>query len=96
MRVRRQPSDLFDEPWALVLPYLPPAKSGGRPRTTEIRALFDAILYLLRTGCQWRQSASGLPSLADGAWLFPALANVGCLDPVASSVVSVGTLGGRP
>jgi hypothetical protein len=40
--------------------------------------------------------AGGLPSLADGARLFPALANVGCLDPAASNVVSAGAFVGRP
>src|SRR3712207_1921640 len=45
---------LSDAAWALVAPLLPPAKPGGRPRTTDLRAVLDAILYLLRTGCQWR------------------------------------------
>ena len=33
---------------------LPAARRGGRPRTTNIRAVLNAIFYLLRTGCQWR------------------------------------------
>jgi putative transposase len=61
MRRRRYPSDLTDLQWALVLPHIPPAKAGGRPRTTDIRAVFDAILYLLRTGCQWRQLPADFP-----------------------------------
>jgi transposase len=33
----------------------PPApRPGGRPRTTDLRAVLNAIFYLLRTGCQWR------------------------------------------
>lgn len=47
-------TDLSDAAWALVEPHLPPARPGGRPRTTDLRRVFDAILYLLRTGCQWR------------------------------------------
>jgi len=31
----------------------PPAKSGGQPRTTNLRDVFDAILYMASTGCQW-------------------------------------------
>jgi len=33
---------------------IPPARSGGRPRNTDMRAAMNAILYLLRTGCPWR------------------------------------------
>ena len=29
-------------------------RPGGRPRTTNLRAVLNAIFYLLRTGCQWR------------------------------------------
>jgi len=47
-------TDLTDAGWALVAPLLPPARPGGRPRTTNIRAVLNAIFYLLRTGCQWR------------------------------------------
>ena len=47
-------TDLTDEAWALVAPMLPAARPGGRPRTTNLRAVINAIFYLLRTGCQWR------------------------------------------
>ena len=53
MRTERYPSDLTDEQWALVKPLIP-AYPGGRPRTTEMRDVVDAIFYVLRTGCQWR------------------------------------------
>jgi putative transposase len=35
-------------------PLIPPARSGGRPRTTDMRRLLDSLFHLLRTGCQWR------------------------------------------
>ena len=54
-------SDLTDEQWVLVAPHIPSARSGGRPRTTDVRAVLDAILYLLRTGCQWRQFPRDFP-----------------------------------
>lgn len=47
-------TDLSDTQWAVAGPLLPPAKPGGRPRTTCLRAVLDAVFYLLRTGCQWR------------------------------------------
>jgi transposase len=61
MRSRCYPSDLTDAQWALVGPHIPSAKFGGRPRTTDVRAVLDAIIDLLRTGCQWRQLSSDFP-----------------------------------
>ena len=51
----RYPSDLTDEEWALVEPLLPPERKVSR------RAVLDAILYVLTTGCQWRQLPKDLP-----------------------------------
>ena len=45
---------LTDDQWRLLQPLVPPAKPGGRPRTTDMRRLLDSLFYLLRTGCQWR------------------------------------------
>jgi putative transposase len=53
MRTSRYPSDLTDEQWSLIKPLIP-VYSGGRPRKTSTREVTDAILYLVRTGCQWR------------------------------------------
>ena len=50
----RHPSDLTDAEWAWLEPRIPPAKPGGRPRKTNMRAAMNAILYVLRTGCPWR------------------------------------------
>jgi putative transposase len=47
-------TDLTDSAWELIAPLLPAARPGGRPRTTDVRAVLNAIFYLLRTGCQWR------------------------------------------
>ncbi|HMB07170.1 MAG TPA: IS5 family transposase [Isosphaeraceae bacterium] len=53
MRTHHYPSDVTDAQWALIEPHIP-ASTGGRPRKTDLRDVLDAILYLLRTGCQWR------------------------------------------
>src|SRR4051812_26307110 len=45
---------LSDEQDALLGPLIPPAKPGGRPRTTDMRRMLDGLFYLVRTGCQWR------------------------------------------
>ena len=48
----RYQSDLTDREWELLQPLIPPAKSGGRPRSTEMREVMDAILYIGSSGCQ--------------------------------------------
>jgi len=40
--------------WTRKHALIPPGKPGGRPRTTDMRAAMNAILYLLRTSCPWR------------------------------------------
>ncbi len=51
---------LTDEQWRLLQPVdplrgsTPPAKPGGRPRTTDMQRMLDNLFYVLRTGCQWR------------------------------------------
>ena len=52
--VPRYPTDLTDTEWTLLAPLIPAAKPGGRPRTTDMREVVNAILYSLRSGCQWR------------------------------------------
>lgn len=47
-------SDLTDAEWALLSPFIPPAQPGGRPRTTDMREVVNAIFYILRGGCAWR------------------------------------------
>jgi putative transposase len=37
------PTDMSDEQWELLLPLLPPAKAGGRPRSVDLRAVVNAI-----------------------------------------------------
>ena len=45
---------LSDDQFRLLEPLIPPAKPGGRPRTTSMRRLLDGLFYVVRTGCQWR------------------------------------------
>src|SRR3569832_1821042 len=45
---------LTDKQFHLLEPLIPPAKPGGRPRTTNMRRLLVGLFYLVRTGCPWR------------------------------------------
>ena len=60
MRTQSYPSDLTDAQWPLIEPHLP-VYPGGRPRTTDLRDVVNAIFYILRTGCQWRYLPKDFP-----------------------------------
>ena len=60
------PSDLTDEQWAYLEPLLLEREAeqrylGGRKRTTDLRAIVNALLYRARTGCQWRYFPTDFP-----------------------------------
>jgi putative transposase len=55
------PSDLTDAQWQLIEPFIPPERWGGRTRSVEMRQVVNAILYLVRTGCQWRAMPHEFP-----------------------------------
>ena len=54
-------SDLRDREWALIAPLMPERKRLGRPRRTDLRRVMEAILYIVTTGCQWRQLPRHFP-----------------------------------
>ena len=58
----RYPSDLTNAEWALVEPFIPPARRGGRRCTVDVREVVNGILYVLATGCQWRALPTDLPA----------------------------------
>ena len=55
------PTDLTDPEWQILEALAPPVKSGGRPADHLRREIINAILYVLRTGCQWRMLPHDLP-----------------------------------
>ena len=57
-------TDLSDLEWEILAPLIPPAKSGGHPRTTDMREVCNAIYYHLKTGCQWDMLPGDFPPRA--------------------------------
>ena len=59
------PSDLRDAQWVRLEPLLKEPRgerhAGGRPRKYELRRVVDAMLYVVKTGCQWRQMPANFP-----------------------------------
>jgi transposase len=72
---RAYPSDLSDARWALIEPALSAwrqarteAGVGGRPAEHDLRDVFDAILYVNRTGIAWRYLPHDFPPCSAGRW----------------------------
>jgi transposase len=61
------PTDLTDEQWELISSLLPASKRGGRPRSVDLRAILNAIFYIVVAGCAWRMLPKG--AKGDGAVL---------------------------
>jgi transposase len=60
-RQRVYPSDLTDEQWEIIEPMLPLIKEPGRIPKHSFRDIVDAILYIDRSGCSWRQLPVDFP-----------------------------------
>jgi putative transposase len=54
MESRKYPTDLSDDEWGYISPYLLGPKERGRPKIHGSRAILDAIFYVLKSGCPWR------------------------------------------
>jgi putative transposase len=54
MESTRYPTDLSDDEWLCVRPHLPEPAPQGRPRLHGLRAILDAVFYVLKSGCPWR------------------------------------------
>jgi len=64
------PTALTDDQWSIIQPLLPQAKSGGRPRTTDLRQVVDALLYILVGGIAWRLLPHDFPKWQTVYWYF--------------------------
>jgi len=74
------PSDLTHEQWAQVERFIPAPRSGGRPAKYERREIVNALLYLNRTGCQWRALPHDFPPWDSVYWYFRIWKHDGILD----------------
>jgi putative transposase len=54
MESRIYPTDLSDDEWRCIGPHLPGPTGQGRPRLHGLRAILDAVFYVLKSGCPWR------------------------------------------
>jgi transposase len=89
---KRYASDLTDAEWALIAPLMPPVKTTGRPRTTRLRDVFDAILYIATTGCQWRMLPNDFPPVSTVRGYFYAWRDDGLPDEMNRKLVEAARL----
>jgi putative transposase len=54
-------TDLTDRQWEIIEPFLPAPQKRGRKRRVDLREVVNAILYISRTGCQWRNLPHDFP-----------------------------------
>lgn len=55
------PSDVTDEEWAFVVPYLALCREDSEQREYSLRSVFNGLRYIVRTGGQWRYMPNDLP-----------------------------------
>ena len=55
------PSDISREQFARILPTLESARRRTKPRTVDLYDVFCGVLYLLKSGCQWRMLPADFP-----------------------------------
>jgi putative transposase len=55
-------TDLTDAQWERLAPLVPPPKPGGRPASVSRREIVNAIVYLARNGCTWRDLPHDFPA----------------------------------
>ncbi|WP_425520745.1 transposase, partial [Xanthomonas fragariae] len=61
MRQKTYPSDMSRERFEHILPILEQARKRTKPRRVDMYEVWCAVLYVLRTGCQWRALPSDFP-----------------------------------
>ncbi len=88
----RYASDLSDTEWCVIEPHMPPARALGRPRKTDMREVMTAILYMARSGCQWRMLPGEFPPRSSVQYYFYKWRD----DGTWQEVIGVAVHGGTP
>ena len=84
----RQPC-VSDEAWALIMHLFPLAAATGRPRKWAMRLLLEAVIFVLRTGCQWRALPEKYPPHSTVQRHFYAWRDAGLFERINHVMVTI-------
>ena len=83
------PSDVSDEEWEFVAPYLTLMKEDAPQRTHSLRELFNALRWFVRAGCPWRMLPNDLPPWTAVEQQAKRWMKAGCFEAMAHDLRTV-------
>ncbi len=86
------PSDVSDEEWALVAPYLTLLPEDAGQREHSLREVFNGLRYIVKTGAPWRWMPNDLPPWAAVYQQAQRWLKAGCFEQLAHDLRAVGTV----
>jgi putative transposase len=86
MKRKAYPSDLSEAQWEKLAPLLPQPGPEDRPLEHSRREIINAIFYVLRTGCAWRQLPHDLPPWQTVYWYLRRWQKDGTWERVSSTL----------
>ena len=85
----RYPSDVTDAQWAILEPLVAKPGPMGRPVKLDLRAIVNALLYMSRSGCQWRMLPTDFPPWTSVRYYFDKWTHDGTLERVNDALRKV-------
>src|ERR671916_213323 len=83
------PSDVSDDEWALVAPYLMLLPEAAGQRGHSLREVFNGLRYIIKTGAPWRWMPNDLPPWAAVYQQAQRWLNAGCFEELAHDLRAV-------
>lgn len=95
MSIKPYLSDVTDEEWAFVAPYLTLMKEDALQRDHNMREVFNGVRYVVRTGCPWRSMPHDLPPWESSVSTISTLDRCWCLREHGSRLARLVAIGKR-